>query len=84
MKISPSIADMGRFFHSSKALRPKWLIASRPHRDSLYLSDHTSKDRVEKRWKSIASANKTAYVWFICAGTSGYGRNVCTLPWSFA
>jgi hypothetical protein len=75
---------MGRFRHSSKALRVEWPATPRPRRSSLYLSGHTYKDREEKLWKLVASANKTAYVWFICAGMSGHGRDVCTLSWSFA
>jgi hypothetical protein len=39
---------------------------------------------MEKSGNPVASVNKSAYVSFIRAATSGLGRIVRTQPWSFA
>jgi hypothetical protein len=54
---------------------------SATHHDDAH---HTPKDWMEKRLKTVALANKTAYFTFIRAEASGHGRIVRTLLWSFA
>jgi hypothetical protein len=82
---------MGRFFRNSMASPPAPGVPRPcPARhfglfgNTSYFSGSTHKDRMEKLSKTVASANKTAYVMFIRAEASGHGRIVRTLSWSFA